>query len=94
MAKRKNFDNSRRPVIQTTDTAPVVDPATAAKDQAPDDLQKIGQTAVPWLEQNSKLVMMGVGGFLVIGIIIALMSSSGEGAEKTATTEFGRSEAR
>jgi tetratricopeptide (TPR) repeat protein len=90
MAKRKNFDNSRRPVIQTTDTAPVVDPATAAKDQAPDDLQKIGQTAVPWLEQNSKLVMMGVGGFLVIGIIIALMSSSGEGAEKTATTEFGK----
>jgi predicted negative regulator of RcsB-dependent stress response len=64
--------------------------ATAAQAKAPDELQKLGETAVPWLEKNSKLVMLGVGAFLAVGLGVALMSSAGVSAERSASTEFGK----
>lgn len=40
----------------------------------PDELQKLGQQAVPWLEQHGKNVVLGVVAFVAIGGGVALVS--------------------
>jgi tetratricopeptide (TPR) repeat protein len=55
----------------------------------PDEFQKLGQEAVPWLEQNGRTVMMVTGGLLGVGLIMGVMSSMGARAEENASREFG-----
>lgn len=55
----------------------------------PDEFQKLGQEAVPWLEKNSQKVVLGVGGALAVGLVLGLMSSMSSRGEETAGKEFG-----
>lgn len=55
----------------------------------PDEFQKLGQEAVPWLEQHASKVMMAVGGFLAVGLVLGVMSSMSSRGEETAGKEFG-----
>lgn len=55
----------------------------------PDELQKLGAEAMPFLEQHGRQVVMGVGGVLLVGLVIAIgVSMSGRG-EAEASRDFG-----
>jgi tetratricopeptide (TPR) repeat protein len=55
----------------------------------PDELQKIGETAVPWLEQHGKNVTVGVVVVLIIGAALSLASHMSAKGEENATVEYG-----
>lgn len=55
----------------------------------PDELQKLGQQAVPWMEQHGRTVVYGVLGVGVIGFAIAVVNHLGDKAELRATSGFG-----
>lgn len=55
----------------------------------PDEFQKLGQEAVPFLEKHGKQVVMGVGGVLAVGLIIAIVASMSGRGEAEAGREFG-----
>ncbi len=55
----------------------------------PDEFQKLGQEAVPWLERNGRTVMMATGGVLAVGLVLGIMSSLSARAEETASRDFG-----
>lgn len=57
----------------------------------PDEFQKMGQEAVPWLEQHAKTVATGVGGAVVVGLVIAIGTSMGSRGEEEAAQAFGKS---
>lgn len=55
----------------------------------PDELQKLGQEALPFLEKHGRQVVIVVGGLLLVGLVIAIgVSVSGRG-EETASRDFG-----
>ncbi len=55
----------------------------------PDDFQKLGNEAVPFLEKHGRQVIMGVGGVLGVGLVISIaVSMSGRG-EADASRDFG-----
>ena len=55
----------------------------------PDELQKLGAEAMPFLEQHGRQVVMIVGGVLLVGLVIAIgVSMSGKG-EAEASRDFG-----
>ncbi|MDP1824940.1 MAG: tetratricopeptide repeat protein [Archangium sp.] len=57
----------------------------------PDELQKLGAEAMPFLEQHGRTVVMGVGGVLLVGLVISIgVSMSGRG-EAEASRDFGAS---
>jgi tetratricopeptide (TPR) repeat protein len=55
----------------------------------PDELQKLGEQAVPWMERHGKTVVYGVLGVGVIGFAIAVVNHLGEKAEHNASASFG-----
>jgi len=57
----------------------------------PDEFQKLGQEAVPFLEKHGRQVVMGVGGVLAVGLVIAIISSMGGRGETEASRDFGAS---
>ncbi len=55
----------------------------------PDEFQKLGAEAVPFLEQHGRQVVLGVGGVLLVGLLIAIGSSMSGRGEETASRDFG-----
>jgi tetratricopeptide (TPR) repeat protein len=55
----------------------------------PDEFQKLGQEAVPFLEKHGRQVVMGVGGILLVGLVIAIASSMSGRGEAQASRDFG-----
>lgn len=55
----------------------------------PDDFQKLGQEAVPFLEKHGKQVVTVVGGVLGVGLLIAIASSMSGRGEAQAALDFG-----
>lgn len=55
----------------------------------PDEFQKLGAEAVPFLEQHGRQVVMVVGGVLLVGLLIAIASSMSGKGEETASRDFG-----
>lgn len=55
----------------------------------PDEFQKLGQEAVPFLEKHGRQVVMGVGGVLLVGLVIAIASSMSGRGEAQASRDFG-----
>jgi tetratricopeptide (TPR) repeat protein len=58
--------------------------------QQPDELQKIGQQAVPWMEQHGRTMVYGVLGVGVLGFAIAVVNHLGERSEAAASASFGQ----
>lgn len=56
--------------------------------QQPDDLQKLGQEAVPFLEKHGKQVVMGIGALLAVGLVIAIATSMSNRGQEQAAREF------
>lgn len=57
--------------------------------QQPDDLQKIGQQAVPWMEQHGRTVVYGVLAVGIVGFGISVVNHLSERAEQKAASSFG-----
>ncbi|MDP2271285.1 MAG: tetratricopeptide repeat protein [Archangium sp.] len=57
----------------------------------PDEFQKLGAEAVPFLEKHGKQVVTGVGGVLAVGLVIAIGASMSGRGEETASRDFGAS---
>ncbi len=57
--------------------------------KAPDEFQKLGQEALPFLEKYGKQVVLVVGGLLAVGFIAALSQTFAQRGEETAAREFG-----
>lgn len=55
----------------------------------PDELQKLGQQALPWMETHGRTVVYGVLGVGVLGLVISIVNHLGEKAELAASTDFG-----
>jgi tetratricopeptide (TPR) repeat protein len=55
----------------------------------PDELQKLGQQALPWMERHGRTVTYGVLGVGVLGLVISVVNHLGQKAELTASAEFG-----
>ncbi len=55
----------------------------------PDEFQKLGAEAVPFIEQHGRQVIMGVGGVLAVGLVIAIATSVSGRGESEASIEFG-----
>lgn len=55
----------------------------------PDEFQKLGQEALPFLEKHGRQVVMVVGGVLLVGLVIAIGASVSGRGEETASREFG-----
>src|SRR5689334_20287908 len=55
----------------------------------PDEFQKLGAEAVPFLEQHGRQVVLVVGGILAVGLVIAVGSSMSGRGEETASRDFG-----
>ncbi len=55
----------------------------------PDEFQKLGQEAVPFLEKHGRPVALGVAGALVVGLLIALGTSMSGRGEEAASRDFG-----
>lgn len=56
--------------------------------QQPDDLQKLGQEAVPFVEKHGKQIVTIVGGVLVVGLVIAIATSMSNRGQEQAAREF------
>jgi len=55
----------------------------------PDELQKLGQQALPWMEQHGRTVVFGVLGVGVLGLIITVSQHLSQRAELSAMAGFG-----
>lgn len=55
----------------------------------PDELQKLGQEALPFLEKHGREVVLVVGGILAVGLVIAVAFSMSGRSETAASREFG-----
>jgi tetratricopeptide (TPR) repeat protein len=55
----------------------------------PDELQKLGQQALPWMERHGRTVVYGVLGVGVLGLVISIVNHLGQKAELAASTDFG-----
>ena len=55
----------------------------------PDELQKLGQQALPWMEHHGRTVVFGVLGVGVLGLIVTVAQHLGERAELHAASGFG-----
>lgn len=55
----------------------------------PDELQKLGQQALPWMETHGKLVVSIVLGVAAVGLIAAIVNSYMKHGEQEAAHEFG-----
>lgn len=56
----------------------------------PDELQKLGQQALPWMEQHGKTVVTGVLGLAALGLIGAMVNSWATGREEQSSRDFGK----
>jgi hypothetical protein len=56
--------------------------------KAPDEFQKIAQTATPWLEKHGQTVFIAVGVVLVLGLIGGFISQSSKRSEEAAQQEL------
>lgn len=59
--------------------------------KAPDELQKLGQEAVPFLEKHGPQVVMVVGGLLLVGLVLAIGTTMARSGEVAASRDFGAS---
>lgn len=55
----------------------------------PDEFQKLGAEAVPFLEKHGKQFGMGLGAVLAVGLVIAIAASMSGRGEEQAGREFG-----
>lgn len=55
----------------------------------PDELQKLGQEAVPFMEKHGKAIVGGVGAVLVIGFVAAIVSTFSARGDEQASRDFG-----
>ena len=55
----------------------------------PDELQKLGQQALPWMEHHGRTVVFGVLGVGVLGLIVTVVQHLGDRAELHAMSGFG-----
>jgi tetratricopeptide (TPR) repeat protein len=55
----------------------------------PDEFQKLGQEAVPFLEKHGKQVALGAGAALAVGLVIAIAASMSGRGEDQAGRDFG-----
>ncbi len=55
--------------------------------QAPDEFQKLGEQAVPWLERHGKNLGFGVLGLVAVLLVISIVRSMGSGAEEKASQD-------
>ncbi len=58
--------------------------------QQPDEFQKLGQEALPWLERHGRTVTIGVLALGAAGLGAGLISHLSEKSELTASTQFGQ----
>ncbi len=56
--------------------------------KAPDEFQKIGQTATPWLEKHGQTVFIAAGVVLILGLIGGFISQSSKRGEEAAQQEL------
>ncbi|MFO0600348.1 MAG: tetratricopeptide repeat protein [Myxococcaceae bacterium] len=57
--------------------------------KAPDEFQKLGAEAVPFLEKHGKQLVMGIGAVLAVGLIISIATQVSAHNEQEASREFG-----
>lgn len=57
--------------------------------KAPDELQKLGQEAIPFIEKHGRQVVTIVGVVLAAGLVAAIINSMGKRNEETAARDFG-----
>jgi tetratricopeptide (TPR) repeat protein len=57
--------------------------------KAPDEFQKLGQEAMPFLEKHGKQVVIGIGAVLAVGLIIGVANSLSSRGEADAGRELG-----
>src|SRR4051812_19382618 len=57
----------------------------------PDEFQKLGAGAGPFLEKHGRQGGMIVGGVLAVGLVIAIFASMSGKGEETASRDFGAS---
>ncbi len=62
--------------------------ALEAELKAPDEFQKLGETAVPWLEKHIKTVLIAGGAVLGAAAIYGIASSGGKHADTASAQEF------
>ncbi|MGV3621220.1 MAG: tetratricopeptide repeat protein, partial [Archangium sp.] len=55
----------------------------------PDELQKLGQEAVPFMEKHGKVIVGGVGAVLAVGFIIAIVTTLNVRGDEQASRDFG-----
>lgn len=55
----------------------------------PDELQKLGAEAMPFLEKHGPQVVMGVGGVLLVGLVISVFFTMSGRGEAEASRDFG-----
>ncbi len=57
--------------------------------KAPDEFQKLGQEALPFLEKYGKQVVLAVGGLLAVGFVVALTATLRARSHEEAARSFG-----
>lgn len=55
----------------------------------PDEFQKLGAEAIPFLEKHGRQVVLVVGGVLAVGLVAAIFTSMSGRGEQTAARDFG-----
>lgn len=55
--------------------------------QAPDEFQKLGEQAVPWLERHGKQLGMGVLAIVGVLLVVSVVRSIGSGADEKASQD-------
>jgi tetratricopeptide (TPR) repeat protein len=65
------------------------DKMTRKELKAPDEFQKLGAQAVPFLVQHQKTVVFGVAGVVGVGLVIFLLQFMGEHGEERANAALG-----
>lgn len=58
--------------------------------QAPDEFQKLGQQAVPWLEHHAKQLGMGLLAIVGVFLVVAIARSLGSGRDEHATQDMAK----
>lgn len=57
--------------------------------KAPDELQKLGEEALPFIEKHGRALVLGIGAVLAVGLVVAITSSMKSSGNETAARDFG-----
>ena len=56
--------------------------------KAPDEFQKLGAQAVPFLESHQKTIVMGIGALVLIAAVFAVVNHLNSNSQLTATNDY------